>query len=79
MPELPRLLGQPQRAFEGDAWSGPSLFATLDGLGAAQFAALLLAGAYSIGAGNLNYVWLHGAALPLPRQAGGAAAQVALT
>ena len=49
MPELSRLLDQLQRAFDGDAWSGPSLFATLDGLTAAQAAAHPLPGAHSIG------------------------------
>lgn len=49
MPELPRLLDQLRRAFDGDAWSGPSLFATLDGLSAAQAAAKPLPGAHSIG------------------------------
>ncbi|WP_375415749.1 DinB family protein [uncultured Hymenobacter sp.] len=49
MPELPRLLDQLRRAFDGDAWSGPSLLATLDGLSAAQAAARPLPGAHSIG------------------------------
>lgn len=49
MSELTHTLNQLQRAFEGDAWSGPSLLATLEGLSAAQAAAHPLPGAHSIG------------------------------
>ncbi|RTQ49333.1 DinB family protein [Hymenobacter gummosus] len=48
MPELPRLLDQLDRAFHGDAWSGPSLLANLIGLSGAQAAALPLPTAHSI-------------------------------
>ncbi|UOQ78457.1 DinB family protein [Hymenobacter sp. 5516J-16] len=49
MREVARITEQLQRAFDGDAWSGPSLQATLAGLTAAQAAARPLAQAHSIG------------------------------
>lgn len=48
MPEISRLLDQLRRAFDGNAWSGPSLWATLDGLSARQAAARPVASAHSI-------------------------------
>ncbi|OON68035.1 DinB family protein [Hymenobacter sp. CRA2] len=48
MAELPRILDQLERAFDGDAWSGPSLLATLIGLSAAQAAARPIPPAHSI-------------------------------
>lgn len=48
MPELPRLLDQLDRAFHGDAWSGPSLLATLVGLSADQAAARPIPAAHGI-------------------------------
>jgi uncharacterized damage-inducible protein DinB len=48
-PEIPRILNQLRQAFDGDAWSGPSLQATLAGTTAAQAAAHPLAGTHSIG------------------------------
>ncbi|RSK35239.1 DinB family protein [Hymenobacter metallilatus] len=48
MSEINRLLDQLQRAFEGDAWSGPNLLATLAGITAEQAAARPLAGAHRI-------------------------------
>lgn len=47
--ETPRILDQLRRAFDGDAWSGPSLQSTLAGITAAQAAARPLAGTHSIG------------------------------
>jgi hypothetical protein len=38
MSEIQRIIDQLQRAFDGDAWSGPSLEATLQNLSAAQAA-----------------------------------------
>ncbi|GGG30052.1 DinB family protein [Hymenobacter glacieicola] len=49
MQEVTRIREQLQRAFDGDAWSGPSLQATLVGLTAAQAAARPVAQAHSIG------------------------------
>ncbi|GAB3836662.1 DinB family protein [Hymenobacter jeollabukensis] len=46
--ELPRLLDQLERAFHSDAWSGPSLLATLIGLSAEQAAARPIPPAHSI-------------------------------
>lgn len=48
MSELPRLLDQLDRAFHGDAWSGPSLLANLAGISAAQAAARPIPAAHSI-------------------------------
>ncbi|MCC3157695.1 DinB family protein [Hymenobacter sp. 15J16-1T3B] len=48
MAELPRLVDQLERAFHGDAWSGPSLLATLVGLSADQAAARPIPPAHSI-------------------------------
>ncbi|UYZ58937.1 DinB family protein [Hymenobacter latericus] len=48
MPELTRIIDQLQRAFDGDAWSGPSLQATLLGVSAAKAAMHPLPQAHSI-------------------------------
>lgn len=48
MPEMPRLLDQLRRAFNGEPWSGPSLLSTLSGLTAAQSAQRPVASAHSI-------------------------------
>lgn len=48
MTEIERLADQLQRAFYRDAWCGPSLLETLEGVGAAQAAARPLARAHSI-------------------------------
>ncbi|GAB2950776.1 hypothetical protein GCM10027048_15060 [Hymenobacter coalescens] len=48
MSEIQRILDQLERAFDGDAWSGPSLQATLDGISARQAAAQPLPAAHSI-------------------------------
>lgn len=49
MTELNRITDQLRRAFDGDAWSGPSLLDTLAGITAAQAAARPLPQAHSIG------------------------------
>jgi uncharacterized damage-inducible protein DinB len=48
MSEIERLADQLQRAFYADAWCGPSLLETLQGVSAAQAAARPLARAHSI-------------------------------
>ncbi|WP_162910849.1 DinB family protein [Hymenobacter oligotrophus] len=48
MSEVQRIIDQLQRAFDGDAWSGPSLQATLLGVSAAQAAMHPLLQAHSI-------------------------------
>ena len=48
MAEIERLADQLQRAFYADAWCGPSLMETLEGVRAAQAAARPLARAHSI-------------------------------
>ncbi|MDQ1557214.1 MAG: hypothetical protein QOD32_274 [Pyrinomonadaceae bacterium] len=48
MTEIERLTDQLQRAFYRDAWCGPSLLETLEGVAAAQAAARPLARAHSI-------------------------------
>ncbi|MGY2131378.1 DinB family protein [Hymenobacter sp. HD11105] len=48
MSEIQRIVNQLQRAFDGDAWLGPSLGATLEGLSAAQAATRVLPTAHSI-------------------------------
>jgi uncharacterized damage-inducible protein DinB len=48
MTEVERIVDQSQRAFEGDAWHGPSLMAILEGVTAEQASARPLAGAHSI-------------------------------
>lgn len=48
MAETARLLDQLRRAFDGDAWSGPSLMNTLDGFGAGPAAAHPWPGSHSI-------------------------------
>lgn len=48
MSEINRLLDQLQRAFDGDAWSGPNLQATLAGVTAAQAASHPVPQAHSI-------------------------------
>ncbi|GAA4377064.1 DinB family protein [Hymenobacter koreensis] len=48
MPETARILDQLRRAFDGDAWSGPSLVATLQGVTAAQARQRPLPAAHSI-------------------------------
>lgn len=45
---LSRLEEQLGRAFEGEAWHGPSVFEALEGVNAEQAAALSIAGAHSI-------------------------------
>ncbi|SNR44597.1 DinB family protein [Hymenobacter mucosus] len=60
MHEIERILDQLQRAFDGEAWAGPSLQATLAGITAAQAAAYPLAGAHSIWEIVLHLeTWLH--------------------
>jgi len=46
--ETERILDQMQRAFEGEAWHGPSLRETLEGISAEQAAARTVPGAHSI-------------------------------
>lgn len=48
MSEVERIRDQFTRAFEGDAWHGPSVMATLNGVTAAQAAAHPIPGAHSI-------------------------------
>ncbi|WP_133271680.1 DinB family protein [Hymenobacter radiodurans] len=48
MNETSRIVDQLQRAFDGDAWSGPSLLTTLQGLNATQAATRVLPTAHSI-------------------------------
>ena len=48
MSKIQRIVDQLQRAFDGDAWSGPSLGATLQGLSAEQAATQVLPTAHSI-------------------------------
>ncbi len=48
MSEITRLLDQLRRAFDGEPWSGPSLWANLEGLTAAQAAQHPVANAHSI-------------------------------
>lgn len=48
MDEIARLDDQLRRAFEREAWSGPSLLETLDGLGAAPAAKRPLEGSHTI-------------------------------
>ena len=48
MTEVDRLLDQLRRDFDGDAWSGPSLIGTLDGLGAGPAAAHPWPGTHSL-------------------------------
>jgi uncharacterized damage-inducible protein DinB len=48
MGEARRIAGQLRRAFEGQAWHGPSLREILDGVSAEQASARPLAGAHSI-------------------------------
>ena len=48
MSEVQRIRDQFNRAFEGDAWHGPSVMAILDGVTAAQAAAHPIPGAHSI-------------------------------
>ena len=48
MREVERILDQSKRAFEGEAWHGPSLTAILEGVTAPQAAARPLSAAHSI-------------------------------
>ena len=48
MPEIPRLLDQLRRAFDGDPWCGPSLLTNLEGTTAAQAAQYPIKNAHSI-------------------------------
>jgi uncharacterized damage-inducible protein DinB len=48
MTEVDRILDQLQRAFDGDAWHGPSLSAALDGVDARQAAHRPIAGGHTI-------------------------------
>ena len=48
MSELDRIRNQFRRAFEGEAWHGPSVLALLDGVTAQQAAAYPIPGAHSI-------------------------------
>jgi uncharacterized damage-inducible protein DinB len=48
MTEVDRIRDQFRRAFEGEAWHGPSVLALLDGVTAAQAAAYPIPGAHSI-------------------------------
>jgi uncharacterized damage-inducible protein DinB len=48
MPEVDRIRNQFDRAFDGEAWHGPSVLSLLDGVTAAQAAAHPIPGAHSI-------------------------------
>ena len=48
MSEVERIRDQFERAFEGDAWHGPSVMSLLDGVTAAEAAAHPIPGAHSI-------------------------------
>ncbi|HEV2734360.1 MAG TPA: DinB family protein [Longimicrobiaceae bacterium] len=48
MTEIERILDQMRRAYEGEAWHGPSLREALDGVTAAEAAARPVPGAHSI-------------------------------
>jgi uncharacterized damage-inducible protein DinB len=48
MPEIPRLLDQLRRAFDGNPWCGPSLLTNLEGTAAAQAAQYPIQNAHSI-------------------------------
>jgi uncharacterized damage-inducible protein DinB len=48
MSEMDRIRDQFRRAFEGEAWHGPSVLALLDGVTAQQAAAHPIPGAHSI-------------------------------
>ena len=48
MPEIPRLLDQLRRVFNGDPWCGPSLLTNLEGVTAAQAAQHPIPNAHSI-------------------------------
>ena len=48
MSEVDRIRNQFERAFDGEAWHGPSVLSLLDGVTAAQAAAHPIAGAHSI-------------------------------
>ncbi|MBD2723292.1 DinB family protein [Hymenobacter armeniacus] len=48
MPEIPRLLDQLRRAFDGDPWCGPSLLTNLEGVTAAQAAQRPIKNGHSI-------------------------------
>jgi len=48
MPEIPRLLDQLRRAFDGNPWCGPSLLTNLEGLTAAEAAEHPIQTAHSI-------------------------------
>jgi len=48
MTELERIMDQSERAFEGDAWHGPSLMAILKDVSASQAASRVIGGAHSI-------------------------------
>lgn len=48
MSEIHRITDQLQRAFDGDAWSGPSLWATLQGVSPSQAATQVLPTVHSI-------------------------------
>lgn len=48
MPEIPRLLDQLRRAFNGDPWCGPSLLTNLEGTTADQAAQYPIKNAHSI-------------------------------
>ncbi|MBF9141721.1 DinB family protein [Hymenobacter properus] len=48
MAEIPRLLDQLRRAFDGDPWCGPSLLTNLEGITAAQAAQHPIPSAHSI-------------------------------
>lgn len=48
MTELERILDQSERAFEGDAWHGPSLMAVLKDVSASQAVSRVFGGVHSI-------------------------------
>ncbi len=48
MSELTRIVAQLKQGFDGDAWSGPTLMAVLEGVDAKTAAAKPIAGAHSI-------------------------------
>jgi len=64
MPEVDRILDQMDRAFSGEAWHGPSLMSTLEGLSAEDASRHAIRGAHSVWElvhhlGSWNAIVLH--------------------
>ena len=64
MGEIDRIVDQMDRAFSGDAWHGPSLMSSLDGLSAEDASKHVIGGAHSIWElvhhlGSWNAIVLH--------------------